>query len=48
MNELLKQILDRILELAKRALSQAHAHLTFADPGNEHWSFICVLNAAHA
>ncbi len=23
-------------------------HSTFADPGNEHWDFICVLNTAHA
>ncbi|CUX71996.1 MULTISPECIES: hypothetical protein [Agrobacterium] len=48
MNELLKEIPDRILKLAKGALSQANTHLTFADPGNEHWNFICVLNAAHA
>lgn len=48
MNGLLKEIPDRILELAKGALSQANMHSTFADPGNEHWSFICVLNAAHA
>ncbi|WP_028055134.1 hypothetical protein [Sinorhizobium medicae] len=38
----------RILDLAKGALAQANMHSTFADPGNEHWDFICVLNTAHA
>ncbi|MFC3725799.1 hypothetical protein ACFOQK_20800, partial [Mesorhizobium sediminum] len=48
MNELLKEIPHRILDLAKGALAQANMHSTFADPGNEHWDFICVLNTAHA
>ncbi|WP_307959255.1 hypothetical protein [Sinorhizobium medicae] len=34
--------------MAKGALAQANMHSTFADPGNEHWDFICVLNTAHA
>ncbi|MGU3398524.1 hypothetical protein ACLBWS_02060 [Brucellaceae bacterium D45D] len=48
MNDLLKEIPHRILELAKGALAQANMHSTFADPGNEHWDFICILNTAHA
>ncbi len=48
MNELLREIPGRILDLATGALAQANMHATFADPGNEHWDFICVLNAAHA
>ncbi|MGV1770911.1 hypothetical protein ACQZ6B_12120 [Agrobacterium vitis] len=48
MNELLKEIPDRILDLATGALAQANMHATFADPGNEHWDFMCILNAAHA
>jgi hypothetical protein len=30
------------------ALSQANTHAVFVDPGNEHWEYISVLNAAHA
>ena len=48
MNELLKEIPYRILELAKGALAQANMHSTFFDPGNEHWDFVSVLNTAHA
>jgi hypothetical protein len=44
----LTEIPDRILTLALGALSQANMHAVFADPGNEHWDFICVTNAAHA
>jgi hypothetical protein len=44
----LKEIPGRILTLALGALSQANMHAVFADPGNEHWDFICVTNAAHA
>ena len=44
----LTEIPARILTLALGALSQANMHAVFADPGNEHWDFICVTNAAHA
>lgn len=42
------QIPARILGLATGALAQANQHAVFADPGNEHWDSISVLNAAHA
>jgi hypothetical protein len=48
MDAALKNIPKRILELAVGALSQANMHAVFADPGNEHWDFISVTNAAHA
>ncbi|WP_400767279.1 hypothetical protein [Methylosinus sporium] len=48
MNEQLRQIPDRILGLAIAALTQANTHAVFADPGNEHWPLMSVLNAAHA
>jgi hypothetical protein len=48
MNTALKQIPQRILNLAIGALTQANTHAVYLDPGNEHWQHICVLNAAHA
>jgi hypothetical protein len=48
MNRALKDIPDRILQLAKGALAQANTHAVYSDPGNEHWEHICVLNTAHA
>ena len=48
MNPELAQIPDRILQLATGALTQANTHAVFADPGNEHWGFMCVINTAHA
>lgn len=48
MNEALSGIPDRILVLATGALAQANTHAAFADPGNEHWPQMSVLNAAHA
>jgi hypothetical protein len=30
------------------ALTQANTHAVFADPGNEHWDFISIINTAHA
>ena len=48
MNPALEQIPSRILGLATGALAQANHHAVFADPGNEHWDFISVLNTAHA
>jgi hypothetical protein len=47
-NPELTQIPARILGLATGALAQANQHAAFADPGNEHWDFISVLNTAHA
>jgi hypothetical protein len=48
MHPALVDIPDRILALAKGALAQANMHAVFMDPGNEHWNYISVLNAAHA
>lgn len=48
MDAVLKEIPKRILTLALGALAQANMHAAFADPGNEHWDFISVINAAHA
>lgn len=48
MNRALKDIPDRILNLAMGALAQANTHAVYSDPGNEHWQHICVLNTAHA
>lgn len=48
MNHALKDIPDRILNLAMGALTQANTHAVYSDPGNEHWEHICVLNTAHA
>jgi hypothetical protein len=48
MNAALKDIPERILNLAMGALTQANTHAVYYDPGNEHWEHICVLNAAHA
>ena len=48
MDAVLKEIPEKILTLALGALSQANMHAVFSDPGNEHWDFICVTNAAHA
>lgn len=48
MNPSLKQIPQRILHLAKGALTQANTHAVFRDPGNEHWEYISVINTAHA
>jgi len=47
-NEALRGIPDRILDLASGALAQANMHAAFADPGNEHWPQMSILNAAHA
>jgi hypothetical protein len=47
-DHVLKQIPDRILNLAIGALTQANTHAVYCDPGNEHWQHIGVLNAAHA
>jgi hypothetical protein len=48
MDALLKEIPGRIVTLALGALAQANMHAVFADPGNEHWDFISVMNTAHA
>ena len=48
MNEELRGIPERILDLATGALAQANTHAAFLDPGSEHWPQMSVLNAAHA
>lgn len=48
MNEELRGIPDRILQLAAAALTQANMHAVFMDPGSEHWPLMSVLNTAHA
>ncbi|KFE33753.1 hypothetical protein [Thioclava atlantica] len=48
MNPVLEKIPDRILKLALGALAQANTHAVYFDPGNEHWEYMSVLNAAHA
>ncbi len=48
MHAILDQIQERILRFAEGALTQANQHAVFADPGNEHWDFMSVVNAAHA
>ena len=48
MHNILENIPDRILRFAEGALAQANQHAVFADPGNEHWDFMSVVNAAHA
>lgn len=48
MHEALKDIPERILNYASGALTQANHHAVFYDPGNEHWGFMSVVNAAQA
>lgn len=48
MDRVLREIPDRVLNLAKGALTQANTHAVYLDPANEHWQHICVLNTAHA
>jgi hypothetical protein len=44
----LKDIPDRILNVAIGALTQANQHAVFGGPGTEHWPQMSVLNAALA
>lgn len=48
MHEGLKDIPDRILDVAIGALTQANQHAVYYDPGMEHWDHMSVLNAALA
>lgn len=48
MHKDLKDIPDRILEVAIGALTQANQHAVYYDPGMDHWSQMSVLNAALA
>ena len=48
MHEALKDIPQRIQLFAEGALTQANQHAVFFDPGNEHWGFMSIVNAAHA
>lgn len=44
----LKDIPNRIVDVAIGALTQANQHAVYYDPGMEHWENICILNAALA
>jgi hypothetical protein len=44
----LKNIPDRILDVAIGALTQANQHAVYYDPGMDHWTDMSVLNAATA
>jgi hypothetical protein len=48
MHEDLKNIPERILEVAIGALTQANQHAVYYDPGMDHWTDISILNAATA
>jgi hypothetical protein len=48
MHQDLKEIPDRILQVAIGALTQANQHAVYYDPGMDHWDHMCVLNAALA
>jgi hypothetical protein len=44
----LKNIPERILDVAIGALTQANQHAVYYDPGMDHWTDMSVLNAAMA
>jgi hypothetical protein len=44
----IRDISDRILNVAIGALTQANQHAVYHDPGMDHWSQMSVLNAALA
>jgi hypothetical protein len=44
----LKDIPERILNVAVGALAQANTHAVYYDPGKDHWEDMSVLNAALA
>jgi hypothetical protein len=48
MLEDIRQIPNRILELAKAALAQANTLSLFSDPFSAHLESLCLINAAHA
>lgn len=48
MHEALKEIPNRILDVAIGALTQANQHAVYYDPGMDHWKHMSVLNAALA
>lgn len=48
MHEALKNIPERILDVAVGALTQANQHAVYYDPGMYHWTDMSVLNAAMA
>lgn len=48
MHKDLKDVPDRILDVAIGALIQANQHAAYAAPGMGHWGNMCVLNAALA
>lgn len=48
MHDGLKEIPNRILDVAIGALAQADQHAVYGGPGTEHWDDMSVLNAAQA
>ena len=48
MHEGLKDLPDRILDVAIGALTQANQHAVYYDPGMDHWDHMSVLNAVLA
>ena len=48
MHKDLKDVPERILEVAIGALTQANTHSVFYDPGMEHRDHMCIINAALA
>jgi hypothetical protein len=48
MHEALKDIPERILNVAIGSLIQANQHAVYYDPGMDHWTDMSVLNAATA
>jgi hypothetical protein len=48
MHSALKDVPNRILNVAIGALTQANSHAVYYDPGMDHWDHMSVLNAALA
>jgi hypothetical protein len=48
MHNALKDIPERILNVAIGALTQANQHAVYYDPGMDHWTDMSILNAATA
>jgi hypothetical protein len=48
MHKALKDIPERILNVAIGALIQANQHAVYYDPGMDHWTEMSILNAATA
>jgi len=48
MHEALKDVPERILDVAIGALVQANQHAVYYDAGMDHWTDMSILNAATA